>query len=84
MFDHQRLERFHVHALVVDGGTDHARAIQAKTLDGGQKGRCLDDHRVLRVEHGFANQVQRLLAARGDDQALWAQARHAFARHELA
>ena len=84
MFDHQRLERFHVHAMGIDGGTDHARAIQAKALDGGQKGGGLDDHRVLRVEHGFANQVQRLLAAGGDDQSLRAQTRHTFAGHELA
>ena len=84
VFDHQRLERFHVHALSVDGGTDHARAIQAKALDGRQKSGGLHNHRVLRIEHGFANQVQRLLTAGGDDQSLRTQSRHAFAGHELA
>ncbi len=69
MFFDQFFELVDVHAVGVNRGADQLRAVQAKALDGGQKGGRLHDHLVARRDHGLADQVQRLLAAGGDDQA---------------
>jgi hypothetical protein len=71
-----------LHALAVNGRGDHLCPIQAKALDGGQKGGAFHNHLVAGVDEGFAQQVQRLLAAGGDDQPVGLQALDALAGHE--
>ena len=46
------------------------RAVQAKALNGGQKRGGFDDDLVARRNQCFADQIERLLAAGGDDQTL--------------
>ena len=83
MLQDQPLEFVHAHAIGVDRGTDQMGAIQPETLNGGQKGRRLDNHLVARGDHGLSDQVQRLLAAGGDNQALRCDP-GAFGRHKIA
>ena len=79
----QLLQPVHVHTVGINRRADQVCAIQAKALDGGQKGRRFHNHLVARRDHGFTNQVQRLLAASRDDQIL-GRHRCALARHEVA
>ena len=72
------------HAMAVDGRADELGAIEAKALDGGQKRRAFHDHLVTGTDQGLAQQVQRLLAAGGDDEVLGCHALRALAGHELA
>ena len=57
-------------AMTVHRSADQLGTIKAKALDGGQKSRAFHDHLVARADHGFADQIQRLLAASGHDQLL--------------
>jgi hypothetical protein len=57
-----------LHAVAVDGRADEFSAIQAEALDGGQEGGAFDDHLVAGADERLAQQVQRLLAAGGDDE----------------
>ena len=78
----QRFQAVHLHAVAVDRRADQIGAVQAEALDRREKGRTFDDHLVARVDQRLAQQVQRLLAAGGDDQLLGRQIGHALARHE--
>ena len=60
-----------LHAVRVGRCGDGLRAVQAKALDGGQKGGAFHNHLVAGRNHAFGDQVQRLLAARGDDELLF-------------
>ena len=81
MFLDQLLQPVDINAVGINRRTYQLRTIQTKTLDGCQKSGRLDNHFVSRRDHGFSNQVQRLLAAGCHDQALWCN-RGAFGRHE--
>ena len=59
-----------LHAMGIDGRADQLCAIQPEALDGGQKGRAFDNDLVAGRNHGFAEQVKRLLAAGGHDELL--------------
>ena len=78
----QLLQLVGLNAVGVDGRADDVCAIQAKALDGGEKCGAFNNHLVAGADHGFAQQVQRLLAAGRDDQALRCQIFHALAGHE--
>lgn len=83
VFGHELFQLVGFHAVLVDRRGNHLRAVETKTLNGGQKGRPLHDHLVAGVDQGLADQVERLLAAGGDDQLV---RRHdsALGRHEGA
>ena len=70
-------------AVAIDGGADQIGPVQTETLDGGQEGGAFHDHLAARVDQGLAQQIQRLLAAGGDDQVGRGHALGAFADHEL-
>ena len=78
----QGLQAVGLHAVGVDGGADQLGPIQTKALDRGQESRAFDNHFVTGADQGFAQQVQRLLAARGDDQILRLKRMNALALHE--
>ena len=82
MRGNQALQGIGFHALPVYRSTHQVRAIQAKTIDRGQKRRAFDNHFVARVDQDLAQQVQSLLAAGGDDELLSAQIGHALVRHQ--
>lgn len=63
-------ELVNLHAVGVNRRAVNVRAVEAEALDGGEKGGRFDDDFVARRDHGFADQVKRLLAARGDDEAV--------------
>jgi hypothetical protein len=66
----------------IDGRADQFSAIQSKALDSGQKGGAFHDDLVAGADHGFAQQVQGLLAAGGDDQLIWGDVFGTLAGHE--
>ena len=82
VFDDEFLESVGVHALPVHRCRHELGAVQAEALDGGQEGRAFDDHLVAGGNEGLAQQIQRLLAAGGDDQVLGRHALVALAGHE--
>src|SRR6218665_3032653 len=71
-----------VDAVGVCRRADQIGAVQAKALDGGQEGGAFDDDFVAGVDQRLAQQVQRLLAAGGDDQVLGADVQGGLAGHE--
>ena len=82
VLDDQLFERIGLHAFAVDRRADDFRAIEAKALDGREEGRAFDDHLVAGVDHGLADQVQRLLAAGGHDHLLGSHILGPLGRHE--
>jgi hypothetical protein len=68
MFLDHALEHIHLHAVGIDRRTDDIGAVEPETLDRRQEGRGLHDHLVAGGNHRLADEVQRLLAAGGDDQ----------------
>ena len=76
------LECIHIYAVFIDRHTQNGGTVQTEALDGGQKSGRLDQHRVLRIKQCFTDQVQRLLAAGGDDHFIGTQTGHAFGLHE--
>ena len=78
----QRFQLVGLDAMLIHRGRDHFCAIEAKTLNSGQKGRAFNDDLVTLIQHGLAQQVQRLLAAGGDDELLRSHIRHTLAGHE--
>ena len=81
VLDDELLEPIDLHALRIDGCADELRAVEPKALNGGQKSRALHDHLIARVDHHLGQQVQRLLAAGGHDQA-FGTGGGALGRHE--
>ena len=79
---HQGFELIHLHAVGVNWHADHLGTVQTKTLDGGQKRGRFDQGHIAGVEQGFGDQVQRLLAACGDNQAFWVEVFHTLGSHE--
>jgi hypothetical protein len=73
MFRDHALEHIHLHAVGVDRRTDDIRSVEPEALDRRQEGRGLDDDLVAGGNHRLADQVQRLLAAGGDDQPVGCQ-----------
>ena len=67
---HEPLQRIGLHAVGIGRGADDLRAVEAKALNGGQKSRAFNDDFAARLGQCFAHQVQRLLAAGGDDELL--------------
>ena len=77
----EALQAVHVDALFVQRRADQLGTVQTEALDGGQESGAFDDDLVAGADQGLAQQVQRLLAARGHDQLLGGQGR-ALAVHE--
>ena len=75
-------ELVHLHAMCIDGHAHHLWAIQTKALDGGQKSGAFDQRHIVGVEQSFGNQIERLLAAGGDNQTFGTQPFHTFAGHK--
>ena len=69
----QCLQLIRLHAVGICGGSQGLRAVQAKALDGREKGGRFHNHLVAGRDHALRDQIQRLLAARGDDELLWMQ-----------
>ena len=79
----QLLQLIHLHAVAVDGRTDQIGAVKPEALDGGQKGRPLHDGLAARIDQALAQQIERLLAAGGDDQLVGGHIFGALGLHEL-
>ncbi|OQB99288.1 MAG: hypothetical protein BWX79_03175 [Alphaproteobacteria bacterium ADurb.Bin100] len=82
VLDDQLLQLIGLHAVAVDRRADQLSAVQPEALDGGQEGGALDDDLVTGGNQRLAQQVQRLLAAGGDDEVLGCHGGAALARHE--
>lgn len=63
------------------GGANEVRAIQTEALNRREKRGRFDDYFVVRRDHCFANEIERLLAAGGDDEPVRCDGR-ALAFHE--
>ena len=70
-----------IKSVGIGRSADDLRAVEAKALNGGQKSRAFNDDFAARLGQCFAHQVQRLLAAGGDDELIGADGR-APALHE--
>ena len=68
--DEGLLEQIGWNALVVDGHADHVGAGPAEGHQRADEGRRLRHHHVARLEEGAGEDVQPLLAPRGDQDAL--------------
>ena len=64
----QRLQRVHVHAVLVDGDLEQVRAVAEGGAGAVRVGGGLDHHEVARVHEELEREVEALHAAGGDDE----------------
>ena len=83
MFCNEFFKRLGVHTVAIDRRRNKLCAIQPEALNGGQKGGPFHNDFVARADHGFANEVQRLLAACGHNQLFGFNILHALLPHEM-
>ena len=69
--------------MAVNRGRDEFSAIQPEALNGGQECGAFHNHFVARADHGFANEVERLLAARSHNKLFGRDALHTLVLHEM-
>ena len=70
MFGYEFFENLGVDAMTIDWRRNELCTIQPKALDGGQKSGAFHNDFVAWADHGFANEVQCLLTARGHNELL--------------